>query len=126
MLEFNLFRAPKPKVNNKRDSFLKQVLMIILSTTISLLDYNQKKKVRRMTAMMVMSNIETFAHTLETRSERMARADSVGTWLLAQPIESFDTMPEDKLEDLINESINLQFLDHDDTAEKIFSNSIDT
>ena len=135
MLEFNLFRAPKPKVNNKGDSFLKQVLMIILSTTsslsltlgtISILDYNQKKKVRRMTAMMVMSNIETFARTHETRSERMARADSVGTWPLAQPIESFDTMPEDKLGDLINESINLQFLDHDHTAEKIFSNSIDT
>ncbi len=84
MIEFNLFRAPKPKVNNKEDSFLKQVLMIILSTTISLsltfgtisiLDYNQKKKVRRMTAMMVMSNIEPFARTLDTRSERMARAD---------------------------------------------------
>ena len=37
MIYFNLFRAPKPKMKGKGKSFLKQVGMIVLSTTISLL-----------------------------------------------------------------------------------------
>lgn len=130
----NLYRAPKPKVDGKQ-SFLKQVLMIILSTTISLsltltaislVEQHHRKKDRHMSAMMVMSNIESFARTLDNRSDGMASADSVGTWLLAQPLGRFDTMPEEVLENMINESLKLQFINHDHTAENIFSNNIET
>ena len=130
----SLYRAPKPKVDGKQP-FIKQVLMIILSTTISLIltlsaialvEHFHRMKDRRMSAMMVMSNIESFARTLDRRSDMMARADSVGTWLLAQPLERFDTMPEEVLADLVNESLKLQFLNHDRTAENIFSNNIET
>ena len=109
--------------------------MIILSTTISLIltltaislvEQHHRKKDRRMSAMMVMSNIESFARTLENRSNALARADSVGTWLLAQPLGRFDTMPEEVLNEMIEESLKLQFVSHDHTAENIFSNNIET
>ncbi|MBP5527864.1 MAG: hypothetical protein J6X79_05355 [Bacteroidales bacterium] len=130
----SLYRAPKPKVDGKQP-FIKQVLMIILSTTISLIltltaislvEQHHRKKDRRMSAMMVMSNIESFARTLENRSNALARADSVGTWLLAQPLGRFDTMPEEVLNEMIEESLKLQFVSHDHTAENIFSNNIET
>lgn len=134
MALLNLYRAPKPKVDGKQP-FIKQVLMIILSTTISLtltlsaitfVEHLHRKSDRRMSAMMVMSNIESFARTLDNRSNAMARADSVGTWLLAQPPERFDTMSEEMVVDLLDESLKLQFISYDHTAENIFSNNIET
>ena len=91
MIYFNLFRAPKPKMKGKGKSFLKQVGMIVLSTTISLLltltvlqllTWQNKKSDRRLTAMMVLSNIESFARTLDEKADDIALADSVAAWLL--------------------------------------------
>lgn len=132
---FNLFRAPKPKVDTKGMPFLKQVGMIVLSTTISLsltlgvlqfLDTQNKKKDRRLSAMMVMSNIESFARTLEERSEALKETDSIGAWLLALPMESLDTLPEEPLYDMVKQVILTATItiEHDHTAENIFSNDI--
>ena len=73
---------PKGNGNN----FWKGLLRTILGITISIiltfgtnglvLQY-RKEKDRKMSAMMVMSNIESFARTLETRSDRMAPTDSI-------------------------------------------------
>lgn len=132
MIYFNLFRAPKPKVNGEGKPFLKQVGTIVLSTTISLaltlsvlqlLDIQTKKKDRRLSAMMVLSNIESFARTIDERAEFFAHADSVGAWLLAQPLECLDTMPEDQLYDLVEQAVIDEVtahIEHDHTAEKIF------
>lgn len=70
-------KPPKVNVDAKNNSFWKQIGMIVIGTTISLLltiaaakitDNIQRVKDRRLSAMMVMSNIEIFASNLnETR-----------------------------------------------------------
>lgn len=136
MIFFNLFRAPKPKVNTEGKSFLKQVGMIVLSTTISLsltlgvlqlLEMQNKKKDRNLTAMMVLSNIESFARTVDEKADDITFADSVGAWLLAQPLESLDSMPEKLLLELLDQAITdnvTAHIEHDHSAEKIFTNDI--
>ena len=113
----------------------KEIIMIVIGTLISLMLTQilagivkdiQRARNRRMSAMMVMSNIENFARMLDNRSDAMGHADTVGTWLLAQPLAYLDTMPEDELDDLINASVDLRFFNHDHTAEHIFESSIDT
>ena len=79
-----------------------------------------------MTAMMVMSNIESFARTLETRSDRMAPTDSIAAWFLCTPYEDLELLPEKELADLISRATDFATLNHDHSAENIFSNSIDT
>lgn len=79
-----------------------------------------------MTAMMVMSNIESFARTLETRSNRMAPSDSIAAWLLCTSYEDLELLPEKELSDLIDRATTVATLNHDHTAENIFSNSIET
>ena len=68
-------------MKGKGKSFLKQVGMIVLSTTISLLltltvlqllTWQNKKSDRRLTAMMVLSNIESFARTLDEKADDIA------------------------------------------------------
>ena len=135
MIFFNLFRAPKPKVNVDGKPFLKQVGMIVLSTTISLsltlgvlqlLDMQAKKKDRRLSAMMVMSNIESFARTLELRAEKMAPTDSMAAWLLSMPIEDLELMPEKELAALVDRATTVATLNHDRSAENVFTNNIET
>ena len=75
---------------------------------------------------MVMSNIESFARTLEKRSDRMARIDSIAAWLLCMPYEDLELLPEKELDGLISQATNVATLNHDHTAENIFTNSIDT
>lgn len=113
----------------------KEIIMIVIGTLISLILTQilsgivkdiQRVRNRRMSAMMVMTNIESFARMLDNRSDAMAHADTVGTWLLAQPLEHLDTMPEDELGDLIDAAIDLRFFNHDRTAEHIFESTIDT
>ena len=122
-------------VQINRKEFWKQTGAVVLGTTISLvvtlassmlLERHHKAQGRKITAMMVMSNIESFARSLDNRSNNMAHLDSVGCWLLAQPLEALDTMPAEELTDLVHTSLLLQFLNHDHTAENIFSNHIET
>ena len=136
MLFLNLFRSPKVRIKGDGKSFLKQVGMIVLSTTISLfltltvlqlLSWQNKKNDRRLTAMMVLSNIESFARTLDEKAEEIAYADSICAWLLNQPLECLDTLPEDFMIALMDQALTenvTAHIEHDHSAEKIFSNDI--
>ena len=115
--------------------FWGNLLRTILGTTISILltfgtnaliQQHRKVKDRKMTAMMVMSNIESFARTLETRSDRMAHTDSIAAWLLCMSYEDLELLPEKELDNLIDEATSLATLNHDHTAENVFSNNIET
>ena len=119
----------------KKGGFWKNLLMMILGTTISLsltlataalMEKKHREKDRRLSAMMVMSNIEAFARTLDLRSERMAPTDSLATWLLNTPFEDLELMSEKELDELINRATNLATLNHDHSAENVFSNNIET
>lgn len=109
--------------------------MIILATTISLfftilttqlLEKRHRAKDRRLSAMMVMSNIEKFSRNLEEIAGYMATADSTATWLLSKPVEELELLPEEVLNGLITQATYLLFLTYDKTAENIFSNNIET
>ena len=127
-------KPPKISLPGK-GGFWKQVGMMVLGTTISLLltitaaqllSMRQRAKDRRMSAMMVMSNIESFARTLEIRSERMAPTDSLAAWLLNTPYEDLELMPEKELSNLISRATHVATLNHDKSAENVFSNNIET
>ena len=102
------------------------ISIILTFGTNSLIQQYRKVQDRKMTAMMVMSNIESFARTLETRSDRMARTDSIAAWLLCMSYEDLELLPEKELDGLISQATYVATLNHDHTAENIFTNNIDT
>ena len=135
MVKLNIVRPPKINVNTKKGSFWKQIGMIVIGTTISLAftliaaqltENHQRAKDRRLSAMMVMSNIEIFARLMDDYSAYLAPADSVATWLLSKPIEELELMPEGELNSLIDQVTSFPFMSHDKSAENIFSNNIET
>lgn len=130
------FYIRPPKVNVPiGNGFWKQIGMIIIGTTISLIftlvaakitDNVQRAKDRKLSAMMVMGNIEAFARLLDSYGTDLASCDSITTWLLCRPVEELELLPEDELNSLINQATAYPFLSYDKSAEKIFSNNIDT
>ena len=76
-------KTTKEQKKDKRRNFLSQMWTIILGTTISLivtivaaqiLERNHRAKDRRLSAMMVMSNIESYAQILESAYTYMEHA----------------------------------------------------
>ena len=113
---------------SKESQFLATTLSIILTFgTTGLVEKCQRAKDRKMSAMMVMSNIENFSRTAEEMSQRIARCDSIGAWMLSLPKDSLDLIQPEDVQDLLLEVMTLvDPLTHDKTAENIFSNSIET
>ena len=118
-----------------KGGFWKQIGMIIIGTTISLIftifaarmtDDIQRKKDRKLSALMVMSNIEAFARIVDSYEKYLASTDSITTWLLSQPIEDLERLPENELNALIDRANTFPFLTYDKSAENIFSNNIET
>lgn len=130
------FRMPKSFRTWAQGSTWKEMLLTMVATTISiiltfgtaaLLERCQRVEDRKMSAMMVMSNIEQFSRNVKDMSQKIARCDSIGTWMRSLPQDSLDKIPPEEVGDLINEMLALvDFLTHDKTAENIFSNSIET
>ncbi len=130
------FRMPKSARTWAHGSTWREMILTIVATTISivltfgtaaLLERCQRIEDRKMSAMMVMSNIENFSRTVDVMSKRIARCDSIGTWMRSLPKDSLDMIHPKEVEDLINEMLSLvDYLTHDKTAENIFSNSIET
>ena len=75
---------------------------------------------------MVMSNIEAFARIADSYEAYLASTDSITTWLLSQPIEDLERLPENELNALIDQANTFPFLTYDKSAENIFSNNIET
>lgn len=125
-----------PQVNKSgKGSFWKTVGIKVFCSTISLMlalsvaalmEMNQRAKDRRLSAMMVMSNIERFARNLDEISSCMASTDSVATWLLSKPVEELELMPAEELDNLLGQGTALLYLTYDKSTENIFSNSIET
>lgn len=134
-MKLNITKPPKVNVSGNGNSFWKQLGMLVLGTTISLVftivaaklvENNQRAKDRRLSAMMVMSNIEQFARLMDYYAESMASADSISTWLLSKPIEELELLPKEELTDLIYQAAPSFWLTYDKSTERIFSNNIDT
>ena len=93
-------KTSKEEKKAKRNNFLNRLGPIVLGTTISLivtivaaqiLERNHRAKDRRLSALMVMSNIESYARILESAHEYMERADTVSAWLLNLPLNEVDS-----------------------------------
>lgn len=133
-MKFNI-RPPRVNVNLKNGAFWKQIVMIVIGTTISLfltvitaqmMEKHQRAKDRRLSAMMVMSNIELFARLMDGYSEVMGSSDSIATWLLSKPIEELELLPEDELNALVDQAAACLFISYDKSAQNIFSNNVET
>ena len=123
------FKIPKRiRAWIRESQFLATTLSIILTFgTTGIVEHCQRIKDRKLSAMMVMGNIETFSRKVDDMSKSMARRDSIGTWMLSLPQDSLDLIPASEMVDLINEVIaGIDFLTHDKTAESIFSSNIET
>ena len=88
--------------------------------------HHRSVKDRKMTAMMVIGNIETFAEHLEQCATHMGWNDTLATYLLDIPVDTLDLIAPDSLLPYINNVTAYYTLNHDKSAENIFSNSIDT
>ena len=93
-------KTSKAEKKAKRNNFVNRIGTIVLGTTISLivtivaaqiLERNHRAKDRRLSALMVMSNIESYARILESAHEYMERADTVSAWLLNLPLNEVDS-----------------------------------
>ena len=113
----------------------KDFVVAILATSVSivltfgtskLIERNNQKKERRLTALMVMSSIESFARSIDESAEVWDRLDSVAVWLLRLPIEDVERLGEEPFIDAVNEVFQAPIIRHDQTAETIFSSNIDT
>lgn len=112
----------------RESQFVATTLSIVLTFgTTMMVEHCQRIKDRKLSAMMVMGNIETFSRKVEDMAQSMARRDSIATWMLSLPQDSLDLIPASEMVDIINEVIaGVEFLTHDKTAESIFSSNIET
>ena len=131
----NIINPPEVNLKPKRGGFWKQLGMLVLGTTVSLvltfgtaqlIGKAQRAKDRRLTALMVMSNIEVFAQQMDSLYVQMDEADTASTWLLTRPEEKLALMPGDQLLAIINTAFIQDLITYDKSTENIFSNNIDT
>ena len=126
---------PNAQTVGESNKFWKNLLYTVLGTSISiiltfgttaLIQQHRKAKDRKMTAMMVMGNIESFAQQLDKNADYMKWNDTLATYLLAIPQDSLDLVDRQMLLYGVNNVTAFQNLSHDKSTENIFSNSIDT
>ena len=112
----------------RESQFLATTLSIILTFgTTGLVEYCQRIKDRKMSAIMVLSTIENFSSNIDQMAQKMARCDSIGTWLLSLPQDSLDKIEPAEVKGILNEMLSLvEYMSHDMTAENIFGNSFET
>ena len=127
--------VPQNIVLNKHTGFWKQIGMIIIGTTISLvltigasmmLERRERANYRKLSALMVMGNIEDFANGLDKIVERQQRCDSLCAWLLSVPVDELELMPLQTLHELVVDAMSNNFVSFDKAAENIFSNNVET
>jgi hypothetical protein len=137
MFLFKSFRSIDPERKKRRfvETYFGQVLLVFIGASFSILltlgaaNFIQKRERRenqRLSAMMVMSNIESFARNLDDHAKHMASNDSIATWLISRPIEDLELMPERELNSLIDQATDFLFISRDKSAENIFTNNIET
>ena len=128
-------KTQKEQKKAKRRNFSSQLWAIILGTTISLivtivaaqiLERNRRAKDRRLSALMVMSNIESYAQILESAYDYMEHADTVSAWLLNLPLDKVDSLDQDALLSLMDEVMYIPIFVYDKTTVGIFSDDIET
>ena len=103
----------------KHTGFWKQIGMIIIGTTISLvltigasvmLEQRERANYRKLSALMVMGNIEDFADGLDEIVKSQQRCDSLCAWLLSVPVDELELMPLQTLKELMADALSNNFV----------------
>ena len=125
----------KTEKNSRRSDLMDRLLVAFAGTTLSiiltfgttgLINHINRNKDRKLTAMMVMSSIESFARNLEYRAADWDRIDSIAVWLLQLPVNEVAKLGEEPFAEAVSEAFETPIMSHDKTAETIFSSNIDT
>lgn len=122
----------------KSPTWIKDLLVAFAATTLSIIltfgttgviNRVKQKQERKLTALMVMSSVEQFARQLEVIEKDLAHRDSIATWLLGVPIEDvikYGDYGDQLFFEALYETIDLNAVTYDKTAEAIFSSNIGT
>ena len=117
----------RPWIKDLLVAFAGTTLSIILTFgTSALIEHVNRNKDRRLTALMVLSSIESSVRELEESDEIMARKDTVAHWLLDLTLSDVRTLPEEVLMGPISEVMVNYSISTDKTIENIFSSNTDT
>ena len=126
---------PDVKTVANSNSMWKNLLWTFLGTTISILltfgtgqlvQVHRKAKDRKMTVMMVVGNVEKYARNLDNLSKDLGWRDTLAAFLLNIPIDSIDNPSNRPYLESMKLLSGMTIINHDKTAEGIFSNSIET
>lgn len=105
-------------------AFAGTTLSIILTFgTSALIDHVNRNRDRKLTAMMVLSSIESSIRSLEETDAIMARKDTLAHWLLAIPESEVRELPDEVLLPPISEMMITYSVSTDRTIENIFSSN---
>ena len=124
------FNDPAPV--DKSSNLWKNLIYTFLGTTISILltfgsgsliQMHHQAQSRRMTAMMVISHIESCAQKLEDLASEMKWRDTIATYMLSIPMDSLDN-PENL--PIISAMRHPDMISLDKTIETAFSSTIET
>lgn len=108
-------------------AFAGTTLSIILTFgTSALIDRVNRNKDRKLTAMMVLSSIESSVRSLGETDAVMARKDTLAHWLLSIPLSDVGKLPEEALMPSLAEVMVFYSVSMDKTVESIFSSNTDT
>ena len=126
--------VPDTQTTSDSTKLWKNLLLIFIGTTLSIIltfgtnaviQQHRKAQDRKMTAMMVMGNIEAYAQRLDKVAEELMPIDTLASYLLALQPDMYDNS-ELHLAEYIPLTGAVPTLSRDKSAEKIFSNSIET
>lgn len=107
-------------------AFAGTTLSIILTFgTSALIDHSNRNKDRKLTALMVLSSIESSARSLEESDVIVARKDTLAHWLLNIPLADVEKLPAEALMPAISELMTNYAVSTDRTIENIFSSNTD-
>ncbi len=118
----------RPQVD-KGGNLWKTLLLTFLGTTLSILltfgtsqlvSQHRQSKDRKMTVLMVMGSVEKFAQKLDQRAREMENYDTLATYLLNIPVDSFESPEFQRNIRLIGTPSGITY---DKTAESVFINN---
>ena len=119
-------KKSKPWVKDLLVAFAGTTLSIILTFgTSALIDQVNRNKDRKLTALMVLSSIESSTRSLEETDAIMARKDTIAQWLLSIPLPDVRKLPDEMLFPSISELMTNYAVSSDKTIESIFSSNTD-
>ncbi len=120
-------KKSRPWIKDLLVAFAGTTLSIILTFGTSALVNNvNRNRDRKLTALMVLSSMESSVRSLEENSEIMARKDTLASWLLSIPVSEAGKLEPEVLMPSIAEVMTVYSISTDKTIETIFSSDSDT